>query len=189
MASLEAAKSHLDMKAIERAVDALAQARQILFFGLGASASVAADAQHKFFRLNVPVISYMDIMMMRMSAATLGRGDVVVVISYTGRTIPSVEAAKLAREAGATVIGITMPDSPLAEHCSIVIGVEIVEDTDVYTPTVSRLIHLTLIDVLSTGVTLRRGPDFLDHLKKVKNTLKATRITSDTPAHTEMTYN
>ncbi|MFW7377191.1 MAG: transcriptional regulator HexR [Oligoflexus sp.] len=176
MASLDDAKNNLDIRAVERAVDALAQARRIEFYGLGASASVASDAQHKFFRLNVPVIAYTDIMMMRMSASSASRGDVVVVISYTGRTIATVEAAQLAREAGATVIGLTMPGSPLAEYCSIVLGVETIEDTDVYTPTVSRIVHLTLIDVLATGVTLRRGPDFLDHLKRVKNSLKQTRF-------------
>ena len=113
--------------------------------------------------------------MQRMSAAAATRGDVVVAISYTGRTKATIEAARLARDAGATVIGITTPGSPLAEHCSINIGVETIEDTDVYTPAISRLVHLTIIDVLATGVTLRRGPDFLDHLKRVKDSIVETR--------------
>nr|WP_279433268.1 transcriptional regulator HexR [Pseudobacteriovorax antillogorgiicola] len=181
MASLEDARSNLDYHLIGRAVDALAQAKKIEFYGLGASASVAIDAQHKFFRLNTPVVAYTDIMMQRMSAAAIGRGDVVVVVSYTGRTIATVEAARLAKEAGATVIGITTPGSPLAQHCSITLGVETAEDTDVYTPAISRLVHLTIVDVLATGVTLRRGPDFLDHLKRVKDSLVETRFSRDIP--------
>ncbi|OBX34362.1 DNA-binding transcriptional regulator HexR [Halomonas elongata] len=39
----------------------------------------------------------------------------------------------------------------------------------------SRMIQLALIDVLATGVTLRRGEDFLPHLKKIKDSLKETR--------------
>ncbi len=179
MAALDDAKSNLDFEVIGRAVDALAGARRIEFYGLGATSSVAIDAQHKFFRLNTPVIAYTDVMMQRMSAAAASRGDAVVIVSYTGRTIATIDAAKLAREAGATVIGITMPGSPLAQHCSLVIGVETAEDTDVYTPAVSRLVQLTIIDVLATGVTLKRGPDFVDHLKKIKNSLKATRFTRD----------
>ena len=179
VSSLEDAKSNLDYETIGKAIDALAGARRIEFYGLGASASVALDAQHKFFRLNTPVVAYTDVMMQRMSASAASRGDAIVIISYTGRTIATVEAAKLAREAGATVIGITMSDSPLAQHCSLVIGVETAEDTDVYTPAVSRLVHLVVIDVLATGVTLKRGPDFVDHLKKIKNSLKATRFTRD----------
>jgi RpiR family carbohydrate utilization transcriptional regulator len=179
MAALEDAKSNLDYDTLGRAIDALAGARKIEFYGLGASASVALDAQHKFFRLNTPVVAYTDVMVQRMSAASAGRGDVIVMISYTGRTIATVEAAKLAREAGATVISITMPNSPLAQHSSIVLAVETSEDTDVYTPAISRLVHLTIIDVLATGVTLKRGPEFVEHLKKIKNSLKATRFIKD----------
>ena len=184
MASLDDARSNLDYHLIGRAVDALAQAKKIEFYGLGASASVAVDAQHKFFRLNTPVVAYTDIMMQRMSAAATGRGDVVVVISYTGRTIATVEAASLAKAAGATVIGITTPGSPLAKLCSITLGVETAEDTDVYTPAISRLVHLAIVDVLATGVTLRRGPDFLDHLKRVKDSLVESRFARDIPPTT-----
>ncbi|MBE0489277.1 MAG: transcriptional regulator HexR, partial [Halomonas sp.] len=36
------------------------------------------------------------------------------------------------------------------------------------------------IDVLATGVTLRRGEDFLGHLKKIKDSLKDTRYPAST---------
>jgi D-arabinose 5-phosphate isomerase GutQ len=74
------------------------------------------------------------------------------------------------------VIGITNPDSPLAECCTVVLGVTAPEDTEVYMPMSSRIIHLSVIDVLATGVTLKRGHDFLGHLKKIKESLKATRF-------------
>ena len=44
------------------------QARQIHFFGLGASAPVALDAQHKFFRFNLAVSAHADVLMQRMLA-------------------------------------------------------------------------------------------------------------------------
>jgi RpiR family carbohydrate utilization transcriptional regulator len=43
----------------------------------------------------------------------------------------------------------------------------------------SRIVHLVILDVLTTGVTLRRGPDFLPHLEKIKDSLKPTRYKSD----------
>ena len=183
MCALEDAKSNLDYDGLGKAIDALAGARKIEFHGLGASSSVALDAQHKFFRLNMPVVAYTDVMMQRMSAAGASRGVVIVIISYTGRTFASIEVAKLARDAGATVIGITTPGSHLAQHCSLVIGVETSEDTDVYTPALSRLLHLVIIDLLATGVTLKRGPDFIDHLKKLKNSLVTTRMTRERDAN------
>ncbi len=175
IAAMVTAKKSLDPQTINLAVDQLIQAKQIIFFGLGGSGPVAADAQHKFFRFNIPVTAYDDFLMQRMVAAASNTGDVIVVISYTGRTREIVDVANLARESGATVLGITAADSPLAEKCSIVIEVDPPEDTDVYMPMTSRMLHLTVIDILATGVTLRRGPDFLKHLKKIKDSLKDVR--------------
>ena len=175
IAAMVTAKKSLDPQTINLAVDQLIQAKQIIFFGLGGSGPVAADAQHKFFRFNIPVTAYDDFLMQRMVSAASNTGDVIVVISYTGRTREIVDVAQLARESGATVLGITAANSPLAEKCSIVIEVDPPEDTDVYMPMTSRMLHLTVIDILATGVTLRRGPDFLKHLKKIKDSLKEVR--------------
>lgn len=176
IANLDKARQALDPNDIATVVDYLIQAKQISFFGMGGSASVAMDAQHKFFRFNIPVSSYDDALMQRMVAAGSGVGDAIVLISFTGRTRETVEIAHLARANGATVIGITNPDSPLAEVCTAVLGVTAPEDTEVYMPMSSRIIHLTVIDILATGVTLKRGPDFLEHLRKIKESLKATRF-------------
>ncbi|MFO7995162.1 MAG: MurR/RpiR family transcriptional regulator [Marinobacter sp.] len=176
IASLDKARQALDPKALSSAIDYLIQAKQINFFGMGGSAPVAMDAQHKFFRFNIPVMSYDDALMQRMVAAGCTTGDVIVLISYTGRTRETVEIAQQARGNGATVIGITMPGSPLAEACTVVIEVTAPEDTEVYMPMSSRIIHLTVIDILATGVTLKRGADFLGHLKKIKESLKPTRF-------------
>ncbi len=178
MASLEKARQALSHKALATAIDYLIQAKQINFFGMGASASVALDAQHKFFRFNIPVMCYDDALMQRMVAAGCGTGDVIVAISYTGRTRETVDIARLARENGATVIGITSPGSPLADVCTVVLEVTTSEDTEVYMPMSSRIIHLSVIDILATGVTLKRGTDFLEHLKKIKESLTSTRIPS-----------
>lgn len=67
IASLDSAHKLLDPRVIDRAVDLLIQARQIHFFGLGASASVALDAQHKFFRFNLAVSAQADVLMQRLS--------------------------------------------------------------------------------------------------------------------------
>ncbi|MDN3651534.1 MurR/RpiR family transcriptional regulator [Thalassotalea ponticola] len=175
LANLEMARKSLDPRLINRAVDVLTQANKISFFGLGASAIVAHDAQNKFFRFNVPVVYFDDILMQRMSSINSRQGDVVVVISHTGRTKPLVEIAGLARENDAIVIGITDEHSPLAKECNIVLSPEVAEDTDLYMPMASRIAQLTLIDILATGFTLRRGSKFRDNLKKVKDSLRSSR--------------
>ena len=176
MASLNLARKSLDPVLINRSVDVLTQANKISFFGLGASAIVAHDAQNKFFRFNVPVVYFDDILMQRMSAINSRQGDVVIVISHTGRTKSLVEVAILAKENDATVIGITSNDTPLAKECSLVLSVDVIEDTDLYMPMSSRIAQLALIDVLATGFTLRRGSKFRDNLKKVKDSLRSSRF-------------
>ncbi|OCA52816.1 MurR/RpiR family transcriptional regulator [Photorhabdus namnaonensis] len=176
MATLDTVKNNLDITAINRAVDLLTQARKISFFGLGASAAVAHDAMNKFFRFNIPVIYFDDIVMQRMSCINSAEGDVVVLISHTGRTKSLVEAAQLARENDATVIAITSQDSPLAHGATLAILLDVPEDTDIYMPMVSRIAQLTVIDVLATGFTLRRGSKFRDNLKRVKETLRNSRF-------------
>ncbi|BEM33427.1 transcriptional regulator HexR [Serratia marcescens] len=176
MASLDTVKANLDIAAINRAVDLLTQAKQISFFGLGASAAVAHDAMNKFFRFNIPVVYFDDIVMQRMSCMNSGEGDVVVLISHTGRTKNLVEMAHLARENDATVLAITSRDTPLAQAATLPLLLDVPEDTDVYMPMVSRIAQLTLIDVLATGFTLRRGAKFRDNLKRVKEALKESRF-------------
>lgn len=178
MSAISDAKRSIDPNALSRTVDALAQARRIEIYGLGASGSVAMDAQHKLFRLNTPCVAYIDVLQQRMAAAATKPGDVVIIISNTGRTIALVETARIARESGATVITITQPHTPLSEESHILLGVDSPENTDIYTPMTSRIVHLTIIDVLATGVILKHGPEFQSHLKRIKAALAGTRFKS-----------
>jgi RpiR family transcriptional regulator, carbohydrate utilization regulator len=179
MACLDVAKNSLDPVQINRSVDLLTQAKKISFFGLGASASVAHDAQNKFFRFNIPIVCFDDIVMQRMSVINCSDGDVVVMISHTGRTKSLVDIARIARENGATVIGITAKDSPLDRECSLSICLDVPEDTDIYMPMASRVVQMTVIDVLATGFTLRRGSGFRENLKRVKESLKDSRFSKE----------
>jgi RpiR family carbohydrate utilization transcriptional regulator len=174
--ALRRARDALDPAAIGAAVAAMRGARQILFFGLGGSGPVALDAQHKFVRLDIPAVAYNDPIMQRMAAMAVRPGDVVLAVSSTGRTRQLVENVELARDGGAVRIGLTRPGSPLARASGIVLGVEPVEDSDLYTPMGSRLVHLAVIDVLLTGVVLGRGPEILAQLARIKQGLNDTRL-------------
>lgn len=181
MAGLDRARRGLDMSAVSRAVDWLTQARRLSFFGLGASSVVAHDAMHKFLRFNVPVFWSDDSVLQRMNCMNSGEGDVIVLFSHTGRTRQIVELARLAQENDAMVIAITTAGSPLAQNAGLALLLDVQEDTDIYIPMVSRLAQLTLLDVLATGFTLRRGTKFRDNLKRVKDALKESRFDKDAP--------
>ena len=167
--------SRLDWTVVEKAMEALAAAPRIECYGVGASGAVAIDAQNKLFRLNVPVTAYVDPHMQAMSASSLKRGDVVLAFSYTGRAREVIEAAQLARRQGATVIAITTAGTPLAGTASLSIELPAIEDTEQFTPMISRLLQLVVVDILEIGVALRRGPSLFPHLKRMKESLRAVR--------------
>ncbi|MDZ7920350.1 MurR/RpiR family transcriptional regulator [Rhodoferax sp.] len=166
--------------AIEKAVLALVEAysagRQIQFFGVGNSGIVAQDAQHKFFRLGINTTAYSDGHMQVMSASILGQGDCVVVISNSGRTRDLMDACDIARKNGATTIVITASGSPLASAGHIHLSADHPEGFDRYSPMVSRLLHLMIIDILATCVALRIGSGTLQPLlREMKHNLRNKR--------------
>jgi RpiR family transcriptional regulator, carbohydrate utilization regulator len=165
--------------AIEKAVDALLATyhagRRIEFYGVGNSGIVALDAQHKFFRLGITSIAYSDGHMQVMSASLLGPGDCVVVISNSGRTRDLMDSCDIARKNGATTIVITVTASPLAAAGAIHLAADHPEGYDRYSPMVSRLMHLMIIDILATCVALRIGPKLQPLLKEMKDNLRSKR--------------
>tara|TARA_R110000823_G_scaffold315515_4_gene447951 strand:+ start:49 stop:891 length:843 start_codon:yes stop_codon:yes gene_type:complete len=175
-ACLNSAMEGLDAAIVDDIAVRLCSARSIVICGQGASSPVALDAQHKLMRFNIPVIAHLDNLNQRMAAAGLGAGDYLLCISYTGRTIPILEIAEIGRNAGATLIGITSADSPLATICNRVLAVESSENTDVYTPMTSRIAQLTLVDVLATRLAVHQPKGFSDHLQRVKQSLSSTRL-------------
>ena len=167
--------------AIQKATDALqatyTAGKRIEFFGVGNSGIVAQDAQHKFFRLGVTSIAYSDGHMQVMSATLLGPGDCVVVISNSGRTRDLMDACDIARKNGATTIVITASGSPLAAAGQIHLAADHPEGYDRYSPMVSRLLHLMIIDILATCLALRIGGKLQPLLKEMKNNLRNKRYT------------
>jgi RpiR family carbohydrate utilization transcriptional regulator len=168
--------------AFERAIAALALAGQekkrIEFYGVGNSGIVVQDAQHKFFRLGVYAVAYADSHVQLMAATMLGPGDCAVIVSNSGRSQDVLDVAETARKKGATVIVITASGSPLAMEGNILLAVDHPEDYDRYSPMVSRLLHLTVIDILTTGVALRLGPALRPMLQEIKRNLRAKRYIS-----------
>ncbi len=165
-------KSQLADMPVDAAVDALANARQIAFAGLGASGHVASDACHKFFRLGIPCSTLMDTPMILQFAAIAESDDVLVLLSHTGRWPEFAQAARIASSRGATVIAITNAASDLATAATILFPAQVIEDTSVYTPMSSRLAQLALLDAIHVALALKRGPGASDRLRLSKDVLQ-----------------
>lgn len=155
IASLLKVRNALNPARLQQAIDLLAAAQRIEFYGLGGSGIVAADAQHKFFRLGTPCVAYQDPSVYRVAAGLLGVGSVVVAISQSGGNESLVAAARSALETGAKVIAVTSSGSPLAQLASVALPVDLLADEDSHAPIKSRMGHLAVLDVLAVGVALQ----------------------------------
>ncbi len=146
---------------IDKAAEAIAlthkKGKRLEFFGVGNSGIVAQDAQHKFFRLGFHTISHSDGHMQIMSASLLGPGDCLVVFSNSGRTRDLLDSCEIAKKNGATTIVVTASGSPLSNAGKIHLAADHPESYEKFSPMVSRLLHLMIIDVLATAVALRIG--------------------------------
>lgn len=173
--SLLTVRDELNPEVLEQAINTISNARRVEFYGFGASGSVAADAQHKFFRLQLSTAAYTDPHIQHMSAISLSTEDVVVAISQSGETQALLQSVTLAREAGAKVIGVAPQNTSLSHQCSIPIYVNMEEDLQSFTPVSSRIAHLVVIDVLATGVARHRKPLLKEHLKRLEKSQRALR--------------
>lgn len=176
LSSVQAISKSTSPQSVDAAAALIAKCRTVYFFGMGASGPVALDAQHKFFRFGMSVVAHTDYINQRMICSMLSPEDVAVFISYTGRTSALIESAEIARKANIPIIGLTREGSPLASHCDVVLNAVTAEDTDLFTPMTSRIIHLAIVDILATTVALNLGAKVEEKIESIKLNLADTRL-------------
>jgi glucokinase len=150
-------REHLNFEQVEKAIALLSRARRVEFYGLGNSHIVAQDAHYKFFRFGIPTIAYGDLYMQAASAALLGRGDVIVAVSKSGRAPELLRVLDVAMQAGAKVIAITSSNTPLAKRATVALETDHIEMRESQLSMISRILHLLMIDILAVGVAIRRA--------------------------------
>lgn len=97
----------LDADDIRRAVDLLADARDVLVVGNGLSSPVAVEMAMRLNAIGRYAEAPIDHVEQGVRARRLGPGDVCVVVSGSGSTRPTIAAARAATRAGAAVVGLT----------------------------------------------------------------------------------
>jgi DNA-binding MurR/RpiR family transcriptional regulator len=181
--AIAAAEEGLRREDVERAAEAISRCSKLAAFGVGGGSTLAAmEVQNRFFRLGIAVSHTSDPILMRMVAATFGRGDVVVAISTTGMTKEVIEAAGIAKQYGALVVAITKPQSRLASIADIALGVHVPEAPDALKPTASRYAFLAAIDLLAASTAYCKPLEAQTRMRRIKyELLKGTEGNSNGP--------
>lgn len=175
ISSLAHARRQMDDAMIGRAIEVLDAAHEILFLGFGASGIVASDAQQKFPLFGKPCMAPDDAHQQFMAASMAHPTTAIVAISHTGTTLGLLQSVDAGLENGATIVGISGGRTPLLERSHVPLVVETLENTNLFTPTISRIAQLAVIDVLATGVLLRRPAEEVERVRRMKSGVAAMR--------------
>lgn len=165
-----------DPREIEEIASVFSGAKRVFVFGIGTSAVVAADAQYRLAQLGIWATACTDILIMNVTAANLGPGDVVLAISHSGRTKAVVDAVSEAKNAGATAVAITsFSDSILSELCDYTLTVASDEENYPVEAVSARVAHICIIDALTMVIATKDFDNFAKHIKARNKILENIR--------------
>ena len=167
----------LDRAAFTQAVNLLQQAKRIVFFGIGTSSTIAADAFYRIMRIGYPAFYAVDPQIMRTLAAALSPGSVAVGISHSGETYDTVKAVRIAREQGANTLVITSyQDSPICRYADLALTAFSDEIRYPIEAVSSRIAHVALLDALCVALSLREPKRTSRHMALGSKYLEDFRV-------------
>ena len=155
--SLQETLQVLDFGEMERAYQALKNAKKVLVIALSVSRTSAMIAADKFTFAGLEATAETDVHFQVMRASLLRPGDVLFAFSRSGDTRDIIEATQLAKKAGATIIGVTNnPRSYFGKLVDIKLVVKSKETRFRNDLLATRIEHLTLVDALFTALASRQ---------------------------------
>lgn len=170
--SLEKTKLALDADSLQKACEKIASARRIVIFGLGNSASIAKDAEHKFLRAGCDAAAYADNHMQVIAASHLTDKDVVLAISHSGSSRDIIDALKIAKKSNATTICITNEGkSPINNYSDIILNTASDETKHNILALNSRIAQLSVINVIYYYIVYSRPDNALEAIKNTERSL------------------
>lgn len=176
MYTLQDTLDKLDFSKVEKMSQMLAQAKRIFIFGLGTSSTVVADAQYRLSQLGLWATACSDILLMGVTATNLQAGDVVLAVSHSGRTKAVVDAVRLAKKKGATVLAITsFMDSYLYQESDFAVTVFADEETYPVEAVSARVAHICLVDSLAMLLAAQNYDNFAEHIASRNDILEGIR--------------
>ncbi|WP_105190648.1 MurR/RpiR family transcriptional regulator [Pseudoalteromonas sp. T1lg48] len=170
MAVLTETKNLNEAEAVEQAVVLLKNARRVAICGLGGSALVAKDLAYKLQKLGIAAIAEADGHAQLAYVSTLGKDDLVIAISESGKTREVAEAARQAQQNHCPVIAVTkFGSSPVADCASVNLYSVAEEESIRLSSILARTAQDFVIDILFIALTQATRPrrKLLEHSNDV----------------------
>lgn len=155
--ALQDTVARIDRVAFSEAVALLAGANTIHIYGVGTSAGMVNELQHRLMILGFRSQGFTDIASMRLSTMNLQPGDVAIGISHSGRTLVTMETLELSRKAGAKTVCLTSYNaSPITTVCDQVLTVYCDETHYPVEAASARIAQTGVIDALVAALSVQR---------------------------------
>lgn len=166
----------LNEELIEEILTLFLSAKRILFYGVGASASIAMDALLKFGKIGLNVCSYPDPHLMNILCSHTGSEDVLFVVSHTGESLEVLNNVALAKKNGAKIIALTSySNSTLAKRSHIFLTSSTNDKKYHSEAMAARIVQLAIIDILYVTALTRYEDQFYPALNKSRDAVSLNK--------------
>lgn len=163
--------------AIEEAADTLANADEVVLFGIGASRIPGEDLFLKLIRIGIKSVVPFDNHVLLTKIPILEPNAVVVLFSTSGRTKEIIDILKLCRDRGVKTILITQSiSSPARNIANIVLSTSLEENNTRIGTMTARISQLYLVDVLFMRTAIKSGDDIFEKISDTHDAVQDYKI-------------
>lgn len=166
----------LNEEIINQALALIYASRTLHFFGQGASSVIALDSYHKFLRTRFHCNYISDYHMQLSYATKLGPKDCVFLFSHSGETTETIEVAKILRNNQVNIIVLTgNHHTDLVKLSNVAFIVDSEESAFQSETLTSRILYLTIIDILYVALMYHDEAKNKESLEKIRKALSVTK--------------
>lgn len=105
--TINVTKKRLSEEDIDRASEMILNHKRLLIIGQGSSNITAQDAFSRFIRIGIDTSIVLDSHLLYMYSSLLNKDTVVLCYTFSGETYEVIKTAKIAKENGCPIIGVT----------------------------------------------------------------------------------
>ena len=170
---IESSLGLINANVIDQCADKIISANKVVIIGVGASALVAADINHKLIRNGINVHFNSDYHTQLVQASLLSEKDIIIVISARGNTKEVIRALESGKESGAFIIALTrFGKDKVAQLSDLVIPYYYNEEHAELGMVTPQILQMISFDVLYFKIISLRGNK---PLLKAINTINLTQ--------------
>lgn len=171
--SLRKTRMMLNPESMNQAAQKIMHANRIVVFGLGNSAAIAQDAQHKFLRIGLNAMACSDNHMQAIIASHLDETCVSIGISHSGQSVDIIEALRLSKLCSATTICITnYGQTPITKVSDICLFTQSEETQHSILALSSRIAQLTILDAIYSYIVANSDSNITTSIRNTETALR-----------------